>query len=307
MKNICPKRWNSIAIESQASPLHSWEWIESKKHVGARARLFFLDDDRGQAAIPVFPMRQLKWFENRMGWIPYGLSFQGEAAYVHSHLRKFMISNGILSLVTQSGYHANNQLLNQFRKSFSIGDDQQTFLLNLSDDTEELFKKFSNTTRKHIRRSANSGVTCEPCTDTDFEAFWPLYLDLAETAGFAPAVSRHEFNQLIKLPLHGITDSMHLVARKAIFEDVTIGYLLTLCFGSRGLEFLRYDVRGTAVSSIAPKALSWDVIKTSREVGVRCYDFGGCEPEKHAGIYQFKRGFGGELKRYGRRDVLLPL
>ena len=65
------------------------------------------------------------------------------------------------------------------------------------------------------------------------------------------------------------------------------------------------------MSLMAPQLVQMEMIKYTREIGLKIYDFGGIRGDfnpksPNYGVYEFKRGFGGYVVEYiGEFDLIL--
>jgi len=304
-KGIDRKNWNRVVIDNFGSPLHSWEWAKAKELSGENVKWFFLDNDRAYIAVPVFVRRKFGCV--RLGWIPHGIPFKGELKYIRGKLMQFFMKNGLVALVTSYYDFMRVSEVGNWYPGVHYGSPTETFVLSLKDKTQEdIFKNFNSTTRKHIRRGERKGIYCEDFDTKDFTTFWDQYAMLGERKSFQLSVSYSLFVSLMKM-VESSNNGLRLIAKKAIDDGVAKGYLITLEFGRRAQEFLRVDQDSFKKEGFGPKFLTYSVLLESLRRNVAVYDFGGVDKDKLLGIYQFKKGFGGEFVRSCRYKILLPI
>ena len=294
-EHVEQKIWNAIVIRNFGSPLHSWEWARAKELSGETVKWFMIDDDRGFIAVPIMVRSKLRVI--RAGWIPHGIPYKGELGYVKKRLKQFLYANGLAALVTSFyGFMNASQLPESFLR-INCGKSTETLVLRLTGETEDtLLKRFNKTTRKHIRRAEQQGIQCENLKDRDFQHFWEFYEKFTIQNRFEPFITYPIFKRLIMLS-NDSSFGLNYIAKKAVREGLTMGYLIALQMGERAQELMRIDLDSFKNEGVGPKFLTWAVIRSALERGVSIYDFGGVRRDVLPGIYQFKRGFGGELKR----------
>lgn len=289
MFDLGRKEWNKIAVFNNASPLHSWEWARLKEQSGVRVLNFYRDDDNLRVAVPLF----INKF--RVAWLPDGLPYSGSPSILRERFLSFLKDNGIIFVITRyMPYMCDEAGIKRLFK-FAFGNRISTFVLDLKNRSEnDLFSLLHATTRKHIRRAQREGYSGTAMTEKDLEIFWNEYETFSQAKGFSSPFSREFYFNLIR-SIHGSDDGLRLLAEKIIKDGKNQGFMLTLLFGKKALELLRFDYAYFKESVFGPKLLSWGSIKSSLKSGVKMYDFGGVIPKRQPGVFRFKSGFGGQL------------
>ena len=162
---------------------------------------------------------------------------------------------------------------------------QRTPVFDLSRDLEEIFKKFNDTCKKHIRRGERNTDLKVVALDDDFTRSYALYKRVKSQEGAYPDMER-EFENCIFF--------------NAYFKGEMI---VTMSFYDNGemirakhIASLRKE-RGEDAKIVAhaSRRINWEVMKWGKANGRKMFDLGGItdDPAK-AGIREFKESFGGD-------------
>ena len=284
-----------IIFENNSSPLHSLEWNLAKEQHGQQFIYFSYQTNDSQAAFPIVIKRK---GPIKIGWVPYGIPFKGDRKKILKELKKVLRSNGILSLVTIGYNFFNTDTLEQhFHKVPFIRHNLSTFTLDLKSlDEESLLDKFNSTTRKHVRKASKEGFSIEEMTFSDYSKFYTLYEKLCALQGFPPVCSLKFLQSLVETTSSSPNPKFKVVGLKAVKEGIHYGYLIGLINGRVLLEFLRADDSAVDTKGHERKLLTYKLIASAIHHGVELYDFGGVVlNDEGKGIFNFKKGFGGEL------------
>jgi lipid II:glycine glycyltransferase (peptidoglycan interpeptide bridge formation enzyme) len=167
----------------------------------------------------------------------------------------------------------------------------ETYIIDLRQPEDILWRNLANSTRKHIRKGDANEL--EVIEKWDLESFCRLW----------PRSTMKSRTQLINL--HREIDSARM-----FFARSPQGYVsAALLVGSTCS--IKYYLGGTSRQGkgIGGEWLLWKLILMSKNsykwfdlggamVTQRCYRRSSKEQTKYAGVSSFKRGFGGSLKRY---------
>jgi len=301
--NIDKDSWNTIVINNNGSPLHAWEWVQSKELAGIKVKWFLLDDDKATVAVPIFIEYKI------IGWIPHGIPYKGDIDHIKLKLKSFFLRNGIIGVITSYyNFVKCDELINKFVK-INIKNNQETFILNIdSKNDEQLFNKFNSTTKKHIKKTYRLNFHCENFNDNDFVAFWNYYKKFNIERNFKSPTNNKIFNNLVELVTNNDNDySLKFIAKKGIYEQNQGGYIIVLTMGNRAHEYLRFSTKEYKNLQGGDKALTWEVLKECMNSKCKLYDFGGVKKNSQPGIFNFKRGFGGEHILASDYKVMLTL
>lgn len=174
---------------------------------------------------------------------------------------------------------------------------ETTWILELSPDTETLFKSMRDTTRNLINRGKREGVEIK-MTQSE-EALKRLNDLLQETA------SRHNFTPFSYKYMKAEFDAFQADNTVEIFEAYFEGKLVSsaVIFFYGDTAVYRHGASTSERIKCQPSyLLQWTAIQEAKKRGMKYYNFWGIAPQnaskKHpfAGITTFKTGFGGFQK-----------
>ncbi|HEX5240558.1 MAG TPA: peptidoglycan bridge formation glycyltransferase FemA/FemB family protein [Candidatus Limnocylindrales bacterium] len=173
-----------------------------------------------------------------------------------------------------------------------------TRVIDLGTDEAALWGGMRKKWRQYCSKARTSGVTVVDAGEAELEAFYRIYRETADRAGFVirtDAAYRDVWQAFSKLGAARL-----LFARSAEGEDLATLFLLRA--GDRVIEpFGGMTEQGAGLR--ANYLLKWEAIRSSNEAGASVYDLWGL-PNK--GIAYFKEGFGGREVRYiGAWDLVL--
>lgn len=169
-----------------------------------------------------------------------------------------------------------------------------TWVLDISQSTDQLLSNMRKTTRHAIRRAGNAGVTCEIVTDyeTVLSRFWPLYEATRQRHGFVLWP-----RSMIKAQLKIFSENNKIFSIIARYENKDVAAAILPHFGS---TVFYYHGASTKLPASVPatQLLQWDAIREAKRRGATTYNFWGIAPKNQpdhpfAGITTFKTGFGG--------------
>ena len=172
---------------------------------------------------------------------------------------------------------------------------ENMWILNISENEDQILKGMRKTTRNLIRRAERDGVKVTISNEnSDLEKFMKIYTETAKREGFV-AFSKDflkaEFNSFV--PRNGFV----VLAEK---DDVVLAGALITTFANSGFYH-----QGASTHSKYPAAylLHWEIIKELKRRGFQKYNFWGVSSDENknhpwAGLSLFKKGFGGQQFDY---------
>jgi lipid II:glycine glycyltransferase (peptidoglycan interpeptide bridge formation enzyme) len=179
----------------------------------------------------------------------------------------------------------------------------RTMIVDLSTSKEEILARMKQKTRYNIRLAEKKGVTVRAWND--IESFHKMMLLTGERDGFG--VHSREYYQRAY-------DLLHPKQMGEIFVAEYEGKALAALFAARNGN-RAYYLYGASTDEerhrMPTYLLQWEAMKWAKARGCEEYDLWGVPDEEEAtletnfearhdglwGVYRFKRGFGGELKR----------
>ncbi|MCY4061700.1 MAG: peptidoglycan bridge formation glycyltransferase FemA/FemB family protein [Chloroflexi bacterium] len=300
--------------------LQTWEWGEFKRATGRWAPLRLAFERRGQVIAmaslltrTVGPLRviyvskgpvlnysdieqagqvlgELEARANRFGvvWLkidPDVIAATGMPKSADDQPRE--TGRAIMAMLRKRGWRFSDAQV-QFRNTLTID-------LNRSED--EILAAMSGSTRRKIRVAAKKGVVIRRATVEDLPLLYRLYQVTGERDQFLIrpfAYYRRAWEQFM---LAGLAQAFI-----AEYEGAAIAQVILFHFGRKCWYF--YGASGNAERARMPNyLLQWKAIKWAKAQGYDIYDMWGApdafdESDSLWGVYQFKRGFRGQLTRH---------
>jgi hypothetical protein len=171
--------------------------------------------------------------------------------------------------------------------------------LDISQSAEQIFSKFSSSTRRNVKKSARDGVEVEICnTPESIKEFYRLNCLTRKKHGLPP----QPYSFFEKLFTHVISKNHGLVVF-ASYGGQRISGRIYLHFGKNVID--KYAASDSKYQHLKPNNLIiWEAIKWYSGKGYKSLCLGRTSPENE-GLRQFKVGFGAEQKiiKYYRYDL----
>ena len=189
------------------------------------------------------------------------------------------------------------------RPSFQNIQPPCTIVIDLKDAEEQILARMKQKTRYNVRLAEKKGVTVHPWDD--LTAFHNMMLVTGDRDSFG--VHSEEYYRRAYELLHPKGMCEILVAE---YEGKPLAALFAACHGNRA--YYLYGASTDEERNRMPTyLLQWEAIKWAKARGCEAYDLWGVPDEDEAtleanfetrhdglwGVYRFKRGFGGQLKR----------
>ncbi len=179
----------------------------------------------------------------------------------------------------------------------------RTIIVDINSAEEQILARMKQKTRYNIRLAEKKGVTVR--TWADIESFHKMMLVTGGRDGFG--VHAREYYQRAYDLLHPKQMGELLLAE---YEGKPLAALFVAQYGNRA--YYLYGASTDEERNRMPTyLLQWEAMKWAKARGCEEYDLWGIPDEEEAtleanfetrhdglwGVYRFKRGFGGELKR----------
>ncbi|WP_376796206.1 lipid II:glycine glycyltransferase FemX [Thermogemmatispora sp.] len=327
LKMIRERRiWDGFLEEHDGHLLQSWGWGELKAEEGWRPlRLALCEQSTGRlvAAAQVL-CRGADWIPTWCGhlaYVPRGpvldWSHDEQRAIFWAALHRLLRWRGALALRleppllagTALGEKVARHLLTSGFRPVRTIQPLRTIMVDLRADEATLLARMKEKWRYNLRLAARRGVTVrEAQTLEDVRAWYELLKVTAARDGFG--IHRYEYYERAWL-IFAPRNQLDLLLAE---HD---GRLLAgICVGRMGREALYlYGASGNEQRQLMPNyLLQWEAMRRARASGATRYDLWGIpetedEHEPLAGVYRFKRGWGGEVVRFigGYEYVYRPL
>jgi lipid II:glycine glycyltransferase (peptidoglycan interpeptide bridge formation enzyme) len=174
---------------------------------------------------------------------------------------------------------------------------RNTMALDLTRPEDELLAAMSQSTRRKIRIALREGVTVRQGSADDLPLLYDLYRVTGARDGFLirpPEYYQHEWRYLMEAGL-----AQPLIAE---FEGAALGHVILFHFGRTCWYF--YGASSDEQRDKMPNTLlQWEALRWAKARGYSVYDFWGApdvfdESDRMWGVYNFKRGFHGTVRRH---------
>jgi peptidoglycan pentaglycine glycine transferase (the first glycine) len=304
--------------------LQCWDWGELKALSGwSPLRLALWQGDTIVAAAQVLrrgaPHVPLAFAH--LAYIPKGpvldWADQELSGFFLTSLNAYLHRHGTLALRLDLSYIAGTpeaQLVTAQLKCFHATPVQaiqplRSIVLDLAPDEQTLFAQMKEKWRYNVRLSMRKGVTVRAATSADdVRAWYNIYQTTSERDQFGI----HTLDYYLRVwELFGTTGKIRLFLAEHSGR-LLAGIFVSLCAGE---AIYLYGASSNEQRQLMPNyLLQWEAIRWAKQEGASRYDFWGIpdtdnDDEAMAGVYRFKRGWGGHVAQYlgGYEIVYHPL
>ena len=193
-----------------------------------------------------------------------------------------------------------------YRRADDIQPVLSTLVLDLSADEDAILAAMEKDTRWSVRQAPKRGVTTRVVTDeAALRSFYDLYALTGERAGFITRSWPYYRQTWSTLVDDGIA-----VLRLAYVDEAPVAGAMVWRCGDRAL-YQTGATNDAGRKTYAAYALLWECIIEAKRAGRTAFDMGGIPTDLERkddpmyGPYLFKRGFGGEVRRWvGAHDTV---
>lgn len=171
----------------------------------------------------------------------------------------------------------------------------RTLTKSLTADTESLRASYTKNWSRNLRRGEERGVTASVWTAPEISTLVQLHQSVAETKGI-PAKDWRTNAARFEHLLEYFQDQI-VIVRATDSSGVTHAIRGAVLCGTQAFDFLAatsHDGRKLYASNVALHCLL--TVLAQRDIAT--YDFGGVDPVKNKGVYDFKHGAGGHDHAY---------
>ena len=315
------ERWNaSLRDLPYAHVLQTWEWGEFKRDSGrwTPLRLAFERDGRivAMASLLTRSMGPLKvLYVSKGPALDYTDVDLTERVFSELERRAeglgdvwlkidpdVIAATGLPNAAEERYHNAGSDISRMLRRrGWRYSDSQvqfrNTLTIDLRRSEDEILAAMSGNTRRKIRVAAKKGVVIRAASIEDLPLLYQLYQITGERDKFlirSFAYYRRAWEQFMRAGL-----AQALIAEH---KGVAIAHVILFHFGSKCWYF--YGASSNEERERMPNyALQWAAIRWAKAQGYQVYDMWGApdvfdESDSMWGVYQFKRGFRGELTRH---------
>jgi peptidoglycan pentaglycine glycine transferase (the first glycine) len=296
------------------------DWVICKEGIEIGAQIYFRNFAPGinLAYIPKGPVYDLSLFHNvpeaHRFWDQVDLVCRSRKAFILKiepdiWIKREPIGKGLDKSSIQSSPDNDTAIteVNQPVLNFSLSDHtiqpRRTTVIDLSGDENDILSQMKQKTRYNIKLALRNGIVVQPSTNIE------LFYDLLKVTGDRDRFGIHSlaYYQAVFDLFYPRNECQLFLAQH---QGEALAGLLILKNGQRSWYF--YGASNNKKRELMPTyILQWEAIRWARSQGCMEYDLWGVPDfdldylEDHFtsknddlwGVYRFKRGFGGELRR----------
>jgi peptidoglycan pentaglycine glycine transferase (the first glycine) len=293
--------WNKFVTEKpQAHIMQHGGWGEFKKDFGWSVIRIQNEVAGVQLMIRTMP------FALKMAYIPKG-PFGSQWESLLPEIHQTCTSNGVFALRLEPdewepGTSSNHLQKAGFKQVASV-QPRRSIIVDLNASEEVILNRMKQKTRYNIRLAAKKEIIIH--SSNDVRTFYDLLLRTGDRDGFGI----HQFHYYQKaFDFLSPDESCHLLI--ASYKSQPLAGLMVFKAGTRAWYF--YGASIDAERERMPTyLLQWEAMRWAKNAGCTEYDLWGVPDEEEGtleqgftersdglwGVYRFKRGFGGILKR----------
>ncbi len=289
-------KWNNFLLNQPTQTgifLQSAEWLDFQEKSGRKIyRLGLFDEQKNvQAACGV--IQNLLPLGKKYFYIPRGPI--GEPTALTDEIKKIAQKEGAVFLKIEPP--AELPLPNSFRAG-SV-QPRQTLVLDLKKSGDELLSAMHEKTRYNIRLAEKKTLVLK---NGVIEDFWKLMEETTARDKFHAHPKKYYEKMLENVSGDG-KNEMRVALKVVYFENHPTAAALVGYFGDTA-TYLHGASSHEYRNLMAPYFLHWEIIKETKNLGYKFYDFWGIDEKKWPGVTRFKKGFGGfEINYPGTFDL----
>jgi len=207
--------------------------------------------------------------------------------------REYEVGEGVKKTLIENGWDFSPDQV-QYRN---------TVLIDLTPEEEDLLMNMKSKTRYNIRLAGRKGVTVRTGDESDLDRLYTMYAKTSVRGGFTirdQGYYRDLWKIFLPTPQTGPDDP---VAEPLIAEvdGEPVAGAMMFRFGKTAY-YLHGMSRSKHREKMPTYLIQWESIRWARQAGCEIYDMWGAPDQFHRedpmwGVYRFKRGFGGEVRR----------
>jgi peptidoglycan pentaglycine glycine transferase (the first glycine) len=307
--------WDAfVAGHAQGHFMQSWGWGELKGSSGwSPVRVALYDGEQHMQAAALILCRTLSPVPLRvahLAYIPKGPVLDWQNAQLcqsfFSQLHPFLRRRGALALRMELGQEAEgaeaeivlSRLMPYGALPVRAVQPLRTILLDLTPSEEQLLANMKEKWRYNIRLAVRKGVTVRVAETLDDVRAWYQILQTTSVRDQF-GVHTQEYYECAWSIFIAQRQARLLLAEH---DGQMLAGIFVSLFGSEGIYM--YGASSNEQRQLMPNyLLQWEAIRWAKQQGATRYDFWGIpntedEEEAMAGVYRFKRGWGGRVVQF---------
>lgn len=282
-------QWNQLVIENGGEFLQSFEWGEFQKALGKRVERIATPYFLAQIIFQPLP------FGLNYGYIPRGPVIVRDTIREENFWDAFGKIRDTRTVFLEFDLSSEVPFLKPAQAI--TRQPQQTLLVDLTQNPNQLFGSFHKRHQVNIRRAEKNNLVAE--RENGWEPFYKLMSKTARRQGFR-IWPRQYFAQLWET----LAPAGMLEIWSAYQGSKLLAANLYILFAGRAAYLYgasSYENR----SLMAPHLLHWRVIQEFQKRGFTRYDFWGLDERRFPGVTAFKKKFGGSVQTYPGSYVMV--
>ena len=309
--------WNNFVSSTNECPIiQSVEWGEFKRISGWHPILIAVfDKDKIVGGISILK-RRIPFIGKSLFYAPRGpvLDFHNEEIFslLLSKIREIAKTYNAIVLKIDPEVSDTDTIATEILDKYDFHfvkkqiQPRATLFLDLTQSLDDLLANFESKTRYNIRLSVRKGVQVKEMTNIEgVDIFYKIYIETAKRDTFI--IHPYEYYKRV---VEKLADKGMVHIFFAYYRGKPIAGVYIFSFGHK--IWYMYGASLNKYRNVMPnQAIHWEVIKWAKEKGYKTYDLWGIPVNPHPkhplfGVYRFKKGFGGELKKFvGMHDLVL--
>jgi hypothetical protein len=215
---------------------------------------------------------------------------------LHGLAEEYVVRRGlVLRILAPLGPpESNGDACAAFERSGFVPTDRskayRTRVMRIDRPLEEIRLSLSRNWRNNLSRGLRKNL--ELATGTDdalFEPLCGLHSDLLERKGFGVDLDA-DFYRAVQRE-HSGPEKFHVL--NATLDGQVVSSLLVSMHGDSWIGLIG-ATHASGAKIYAAYYLFWKAVEMARDRGMRWFDLGGIDPEGNPGVYNFKKGMGGQ-------------
>jgi CelD/BcsL family acetyltransferase involved in cellulose biosynthesis len=280
------RAWDALAASVSTHPLQSALWGEARRAADGTDQLLLQSRGTDGELLGLARIEVRRAAMLRFAWMPRGPWIAGA--------REQALRAALDDILREKGFAA--AFSTEYRAAPSPeGPGPLTVWVDLSGGPAAVKAALHSGFRNSIGRAARLGVTVRTTTEPDdVSRFHALCEQVSQAKRFDLPGSEALMQHLVAHGEPGAPVAAALYLAEAAGE-LACGALVLRC--GRHAHYMWGAAARRTGNSSAGQALHWRIIDDMIAQGVTRYDLEGIDPVGNPGVYEFKRGFGGQTVR----------
>jgi peptidoglycan pentaglycine glycine transferase (the first glycine) len=301
--------------------LQSWEWGNLKGKGEWKPYRMLVENEEKQPVVALSLLeRRIPGLRKKIFYAPRGpvgdIHEQKLMDFLFSEVKKFARKKGVIFLKIDPDISKEDSIFMEYLHTRGFVDAGKgegfegiqpkfVFRLDLTPDSDTLFKNFHSKTRYNIRLALKKGVEIrDNCAKDELQVFYKILKETTERDKFLVRPYSYFAEMWDALVPPG-----YMKIFMAYYQGIPIAGTLALFFGDK--VWYLYGASSNSHRNVMPNyLLQWTMIKWAKEKNCKIYDFRGVsgdlsEDNPLYGLYRFKKGFNGTFTEFiGEYDLV---